>query len=260
MFELLIEIVSNQRVTDDTWLMGLRSEEIAKTAKPGQFVMIRVRPGLDPLLRRPFSICGVRDDLLLVLYRVVGKGTSLMTGLREGEGIRVLGPLGKGFAVPENSNSRLLVGGGIGIAPLVFLDQFHREKQIPFMMGFRSAKDIISPQRITGEDTSFLIATDDGTKGHPGPVTDLLEKHLSKNPGEVAIYACGPKPMLRKVAQMTMPLRIPCQVSLESHMACGMGACQGCAVKASSGEEKSYLYVCKEGPVFKAEEIDWEMI
>ena len=127
-----------------------------------------------------------------------------------------MGPLGKSFAVPEKSTSRLLVGGGIGIAPLLFLGQFHREKKITFMMGFRSAKDIISPQRITGEDAGFLVATDDGTKGHRGPVTDLLEEHLRENPGEVAVYACGPKPMLRKVAQMTMALRIPCQVSLEA--------------------------------------------
>jgi len=260
MFELLTEMVSNQRVTDDTWLMGLRSAEIAKAAKPGQFVMIRVRPGPDPLLRRPFSICGVRDDLFLVLYRVVGKGTNLMTGLREGERMWVLGPLGKGFAVPEKSTSRLLVGGGIGIAPLFFLGQFHREKKVTFMMGFRSAKDIVSPERITGEDTSFLVATDDGTKGHPGPVTDLLEKLLSKNPGEVAIYACGPKPMLSKVAEMTMAQRIPCQVSLEANMACGLGACQGCAVKASANSGRSYFHVCKEGPVFEAREIDWEMI
>jgi dihydroorotate dehydrogenase electron transfer subunit len=257
MFELLTEMVSNQRVTDDTWLMGLRSAEIAQAAKPGQFVMIRVRPGLDPLLRRPFSICGVRDDLFLVLYRVVGKGTSLMTELREGERIWVLGPLGKSFAVPEKSTSRLLVGGGIGIAPLLFLGQFHREKKVTFMMGFRSAKDIISPQRITGEDTGFLVATDDGTRGHPGPVTDLLEEHLRESQGEVAVYACGPKPMLRKVAQRTMAGNVSCQVSLEAHMACGLGACQGCAVKASANSGRSYFHVCKEGPVFEAGEIDW---
>jgi dihydroorotate dehydrogenase electron transfer subunit len=258
MFELLIEIVSNQRITDDTWLMSLRSAEITQAAKPGQFVMMRVRPGLDPLLRRPFSICGVRDDLFLVLYRIVGKGTSLMTGLREGERVSVLGPLGKSFAAPEKRTGRLLVGGGIGIAPLVFLDQFHREKKLTLMMGFRSAKDIITPQRITGEDMGFLVATDDGTKGHHGPVTDLIEEHLRKNHGEVTVYACGPKPMLRKVAEMTMARSIPCQVSLEAHMACGLGACQGCAVKASPKSGRSYFHVCKEGPVFEAEEIDWE--
>jgi dihydroorotate dehydrogenase electron transfer subunit len=260
MFELLTEIVSNQPVTHDTWLMALRSEEVARAARPGQFVMIRVKPGLDPLLRRPFSISGVKDDLFLVLYRVVGKGTSLMAQLRQGERLWVLGPLGKGFAMPEKSSSRLLVGGGVGIAPLLFLHQFHREKEAALMMGFRSTKDVIFPQRITGEGRSFVVATDDGTKGHHGPVTDLLEERLRDNRGEVAVYACGPKPMLKKVAERTMAQRIPCQVSLEVHMACGLGACQGCAVKASASSARVYLSVCKEGPVFEAEAIDWEMM
>jgi len=260
MFEVSAEIVSNERLTHDTWLMALRSERIAQGAKPGQFVMIRVSPGLDPLLRRPFSICGVKEDLFLVLYRVVGKGTSLMRELRQGEKLQVLGPLGKSFAVPEERFSRLLVGGGIGIAPLLFLSQFHREKEAVLMMGFRSAKDILSPQKITGEERGFAVATDDGTKGHHGPVTDLLEEFLRKNSGDVAVHACGPKPMLRKVAETTLALRIPCEVSLEAHMACGLGACQGCAVKASANSGRSYFYVCKEGPVFNAEDIDWELI
>ncbi len=260
MFETLAEIVSNERVTDDTWLMALRSEKIAQAAKPGQFVMIKVRPGLDPLLRRPFSICGVKEDLVLVLYRVVGKGTSLMTESRQGERLRVLGPLGKCFAVPERNSSRLLVGGGIGIAPLLFLSQFHKEKDTVLMMGFRSAKHILSPQKIIGEQRGFLVATDDGTQGRRGPVTDLLDEFLRKGSRDVAVYACGPRPMLKKVAETSMALRIPCEVSLEAHMACGLGACQGCAVKGSATSGRSYFYVCKEGPVFKAEEIDWERL
>jgi dihydroorotate dehydrogenase electron transfer subunit len=258
MFEVLAEIVSNARLTHDTWLMALRSAEVAQAAKPGQFVMIRVNSGLDPLLRRPFSICGVKEDLFLVLYRVVGRGTNLMTGLGRGERLWVLGPLGKCFAVPEKRVSRLLVGGGIGIAPLMFLRQFHREREAALLMGFRSAKDILSPQKITGEERGFVVATDDGTQGHHGPVTDLLEEFLRENPGDMAVCACGPKPMLKKVAEMTTALRIPCEVSLEARMACGLGACQGCAVKASANSGRSYFYVCKEGPVFEAEEIDWE--
>jgi len=260
MFEVLSQIVSNRRITDDTWLMALRSPEIARAARPGQFVMIRVSPGLDPLLRRPFSICGVREDFCQVLYRVVGKGTNLMTELREEEKLWVLGPLGKGFAEPQGNRRRLLVGGGIGMAPLVFLSQFHGEKELAFMTGFRSAKDIILPQTISGKDTGLLIATDDGSQGHHGPVTDLLNDVLREKRGEVAVFACGPKPMLRRVAETTIPLKIPCQVSLEANMACGLGLCQGCAVQASAGSDRSYLYVCKEGPVFDAEEIDWELI
>jgi dihydroorotate dehydrogenase electron transfer subunit len=258
MFEALIEIVSNQRVTHDTWLVALNSAQIAQEAKPGQFVMIRVRSGLDPLLRRPFSICAVTEELFLVLYRVVGKGTSLMTELRPGEKLWVLGPLGKGFVVPKKTGSRLLVGGGIGVAPLVFFAQFHREQNLTFMSGFRSAQDILSPKAITGEERGLLIATDDGTQGHHGLVTDLLDAALAKDSRNRVVYACGPKPMLKKVAEMTLALKVPCQVSLEANMACGLGACQGCAVKASSKTGKSYFSVCQEGPVFDAEAIDWE--
>jgi dihydroorotate dehydrogenase electron transfer subunit len=260
MFELLTEIVSNERLTHDTWLMVLRSAEIAHAAKPGQFVMIRVGSGLDPFLRRPFSISGVAEDRFHVLYRVVGKGTGLMTSLRDGERLWALGPLGKGFAAPEKSMHPLAVGGGIGIAPMVFLCQFFRDRKVTLVTGFRSAKDIISPQRITGENTDFLTATDDGTKGHHGPVTDLLEELIRKKPPEVAVYACGPKPMLRRVAETALALKIPCQVSLEAHMACGLGACQGCAVKGSARTGRTYFHVCKEGPVFAAEEIDWEAL
>jgi dihydroorotate dehydrogenase electron transfer subunit len=260
MFELLTEIVSNERLTDDTWVMALRSAEIAHAAKPGQFVMIRIGSGLNPFLRRPFSISGVEQDRTLLLYRVVGKGTGLMAGLRDGERLWVLGPLGKGFAAPEKSTRRIAVGGGIGIAPLVFLCRFFKEREVTLMMGFRSAKDVIPPQRMVGANSGFLIATDDGTKGHHGPVTDLLEEFIRKNPSEVAVYACGPKPMLRRVAEMTMARGIPCQISLEANMACGLGACQGCAVKGSTRSGRSYFHVCKEGPVFEAEEIDWEMM
>ena len=260
MFELLAEIVSNRRITENTWLMDLRAAEIAQTAKPGQFVMIRIKTGLDPFLRRPFSICGVEEDRFLVLYRVVGKGTSLMRGLKQGESLWVLGPLGKGFVEPEQDTNRILVGGGIGIAPLVFLSQFHREKEVIFVMGFRSAKDILFPQKITGEGRACGVATDDGTQGHRGPVTDLLEERLRDNSKRILVCACGPKPMLRKVAEMTLALKIPCQVSLEARMACGLGACQGCAVKASAKSGRSYVHVCKEGPVFEAEAIDWELI
>jgi len=258
MFEVLTEVASNKRVTHDTWLMALRSAEIARAARPGQFVMIRLSLGLDPLLRRPFSICGVKEDLFLLLYRLVGKGTLLMTEVRERDRLRVLGPLGKGFARVEKNPTPLLVGGGIGAAPLVFLAQTWAERNLTFMAGFRSAKDILSPQAAIGKDTRLLVTTDDGSQGHHGPVTGLLENVLQESKAEVAVFACGPKLMLRKVAEMTMARGIPCQVSLEANMACGLGACQGCAVKAPATSGKSYVYVCKEGPVFDAKDIDWE--
>ena len=255
-----IDIVFNKKITSDTFLMGLRSPEIVKAARPGQFVMIRVRAGSDPLLRRPFSICGIRDDLFLVLYRVVGQGTAIMAEVREGERLSVLGPLGVGFDVPKNDQISLLVAGGIGIAPLFFLAQSMKIRNIRFMAGFGSSGEIIRIERIGEPRVDVSIATDDGTEGYTGTVTALLDECLKKHGPEkdsLSVFTCGPRPMLKKVAAMTMEREIDCQASLEASMACGLGACQGCAVKTSSYEGQTYFHVCRDGPVFPAQSIDW---
>ena len=261
MIEQKTEIVFNREIARDTFLMGLRSPEIVAMAKPGQFVMIRVRPGIDPLLRRPFSICAVQDDeLLLILYRIVGNGTAIMSEASEGDSFSVLGPLGKGFALPEPHIQSILVAGGIGVAPLLFLAQHTRTGPIQLLMGFGSAAEIIALEQILDRTTDFVIATDDGSAGHAGPVTDLLEVQLNQDEFEkdaASIFTCGPEPMMKKVAAMALEHGIPCQASLEAVMACGVGACQGCSVKAASEEDHTYCHVCTDGPVFPVEVIDW---
>jgi dihydroorotate dehydrogenase electron transfer subunit len=261
MIEQKTEILFNKEIARDTLLMGLRSPEIVAGAKPGQFVMIRVRPGIDPLLRRPFSICAVQDDeLLLILYRVVGKGTAIMAEISEGDRFSVLGPLGKGFALPNPHQQSILVAGGIGVAPLLFLAQHIRTGPIQLMMGFGSAAEIIALELILDRTIDFVIATDDGSAGHAGPVTDLLESQLNQHEFEkdtASIFTCGPKPMMRKVATMTLERGIPCQTSLEAVMACGVGVCRGCSIKATSKEDHTYCHVCTDGPVFPAKAIDW---
>ena len=258
MIDRYTEIVFNRPVTHDTWIMGFRSPELAANTKPGQFVMIQVRPGIDPLLRRPFSVCGIDEESFMVLYRVVGKGTQIMTSIQPGETLRVLGPLGKGFLAPDKDSLPVLVAGGIGVAPLFFLAQSLGARNVAFLMGFRTAQEIINPDYFKGPNCSVSIATDDGTEGHSGFVTELLPSILEGNKGlSVRLFACGPKPMLKKVAEKAMILGIPCQVSLESAMACGFGVCQGCAVKASPEGSPTYHYVCQNGPVFNAESIDW---
>jgi len=263
MIEQYAEIAFNDQVNGNTWLMGLRSAEIMKSAKPGQFVMIRVRSSSDPLLRRPFSICGVEKDLFLVLYRVVGQGTAIMAQVREGDELSVLGPLGKGFRLPKKDQRPVLVGGGIGIAPLAFLAQTMKAKAFPFLMGFGNAGEIIDLEHLSGGRMEISIATDDGTQGHAGPVTDLLENFLKSKKAKVrstSLYACGPKPMLKRIAQMAGNRKMSCQFSLEANMACGLGACQGCAVRASSKETQSYSLVCRDGPVFPLHAIDWDAL
>jgi dihydroorotate dehydrogenase electron transfer subunit len=263
MIEQYAEIAFNDQINENTWLMGLRSSEIVKSAKPGQFVLIRVRSSSDPLLRRPFSICGVKKDLFLVLYRVVGQGTAIMAQVGEGDELSVLGPLGKGFRLPKKDQEPVLVAGGIGVAPLAFLAQSMKAKAFPFLMGFGSAGEIIDLEHLSGGRVEISIATDDGTAGHGGPVTDLLETFLKSKKAKgknLSLFTCGPKPMLKRIAEMARYHKVLCQFSLEANMACGLGACQGCAIRASSDEENPYVLVCRDGPVFPAHAIDWEAL
>ena len=258
MIEIPIKIVSNKSVNADTFLLRLYSPELAATAKPGQFVMVRVSDSIDPALRRPFSICGTEDgNVIKILYKIVGKGTRILSAKKEGEFISVLGPLGKGFNIPERSKKTFYVAGGIGIAPLLFLYQKTKLSDITFLTGFRTSSEIIDTA-LTGDNIENLIATDDGSMGHNGLVTDLLAEYLEKfKQNDMRIFTCGPLPMLRAVRDVSLKYNTPCQVSMETFMACGLGACQGCVVRSNTGADTSYLHVCKEGPVFDINELDW---
>lgn len=261
MIERNTQIIFNKKVASGSFLMGLKSSEIAAEARPGQFVMIRVGPNTDPLLRRPFSICGTRgDDLFFILYKVVGKGTAIMSKAMKGEKLSVVGPLGRGFELPEPGRKSIFVAGGMGIAPLVFLAQ-EIKNNLVFMAGYRCANEIVPMEQVGLSLTDISIATDDGTAGHSGFVTDLLASHLAESvEGHPKIFACGPLPMLKLVAALTIERDIPCQVSLETNMACGLGACQGCAVRASKESGKTYYHVCRDGPVFDVNALDWESL
>lgn len=264
MFEMKTEVVFNREVAQDTFFMSLRAPEIADCSKPGQFVMIKVSQGLTPLLRRPFSICGKRDnDQILILYRTVGSGTSLMSGIKDGEILSVLGPLGRGFDMPAEDEKPVLIGGGMGIAPLIFLSQSLVHDNFEFMAGFGSAGDVITPRTLLDIDIEIDVSTDDGTEGYSGFVTDMFHEYLDKNAHGnelLSVFTCGPGLMMKKVAEQALGSNIRCQTSLEAIMACGLGACQGCAVQTSPGEEQKYYHVCKDGPVFSAEVIDWRSI
>ena len=261
MFIQNIDIAFNREVLSGTFLMGLIAPEIVAEARPGQFVMIRVSAGSDPLLRRPFSICGTRKDrLLLILYKVVGQGTSILSRTMEGEQLSVLGPLGTGFELPDTGRAPILVAGGMGTAPLLFLAQAMGPEDLTFLAGYRSKEEVLDIDEIGFSGMNISIATDDGSFGHPGLVTELLEAHLKTSEDRgFEIYTCGPMPMIRQVASLALSSEISCQVSLETTMACGLGACQGCVVKSASPEQ-TYIHVCKDGPVFHAGSLDWEYL
>lgn len=262
MIEQEIQVAFNNRIASDTFLMEFRAPRIAAEATPGQFVMIRVRKAMDPLLRRPFSICGIREkDLVMILYRVVGKGTAIMAQTGKGDRLSVLGPLGTGFTLPRTGHRPILVAGGMGIAPLLFLARAMKERDVVFLAGFAHAREIIDPDQTGRSHIKISLATEDGSRGYAGTVTDLLEESLKRmeTPGDaMTVYTCGPVPMLKKAASVAIHYGIPCQVSLETFMACGLGACQGCAVRAVSEEGKVFRHVCKDGPVFSSTIIDWD--
>ena len=264
MIEQDSEILLNRSIAPGVFLMALKSPEVVAAAGPGQFVMVRVRPGFDPLLRRPFSIAGVKGhDQFLLLYRVIGRGTGIMAETKEGGRLSILGPLGRGFEIPGTEKRPVLVAGGMGVAPLFFLAQTLRSRKVHFLMGFGGSGDVISTDEMGLREIKVSIATEDGTRGHTGLVTDLLETSLRQYGPEkasVSIFSCGPPAMLREVARMTLNQDLPCQVSLETSMACGLGACQGCAAKASSSEKRVFYHVCQDGPVFPVQAIDWNAL
>jgi len=248
-------IVKNIPVSNDTHLLALDCPEIAKAATPGQFLMIKVTDGADPLLRRPYSISGIdQDGNMLLLVRIVGKGSRLLKAKEKGEKIWVLGPLGKGFDISERTQFHILIGGGIGIAPLLFLCQFMEKRGIKyiFIMGFKTRDEVIPADLWKLNEQKILISTEDGSIGFRGNCLQLFFNYLNKIDLENStIYACGPPKMLNELLIIPELKSIPAQISLESRMACGLGACRGCVIKGKEG----YLRVCKEGPVFSSKMI-----
>jgi dihydroorotate dehydrogenase electron transfer subunit len=257
-FDITSNIVTNDFVSKDIFLLSVHAPEIAKKARPGQFCMLKVNHRLDPLLRRPLSIHDVKEDEVHFLYKVVGKGTVILSRMTERDEIDVLGPLGNPFSL--KTDKALIVGGGMGIAPLLFLAKaLGRENTEKIMLGARDKSELVRIREFSKISKDISLSTDNGTLGHKGFVTDILKEHLvRKGTGNgFTAYACGPFSMLRMVCEITKEFRIPTQVSLESHMGCGFGICLGCAVNRVG--EGGYMHVCKDGPVFEANLIDWRV-
>ncbi len=257
MRDVRARILSNREIAGGYFKMLLDAPVLARTAAPGQFVQVRCNDGLDPLLRRPFGVH--RREPTEILYEVVGKGTEILSKRKPGEIVDVLGPLGNGFTLPRKHSTAILVAGGIGVAPLVFLAEELARKKIRtvVLIGARTKKSILCDKDFKDTGTEVNIATDDGSRGYKGFVSDLLQKVLRTTNHEprTTIYACGPQPMLKCIAGICREKKLEGQVSLEERMACGFGACLGCAVKVKG--QTGYKLACKDGPVFNAAEIAW---
>jgi dihydroorotate dehydrogenase electron transfer subunit len=223
---------------------------------PGQFAMLaaveRWGGGEDerPYLPRAFSLARVSDGEVHYLLEDVGPGTRRLCELQAGDGLWVLGPLGRGFVPPHEDRRALLVGGGVGIAPLAILQDTLAAEDLPstVLLGFRDAAHAAGAALLSGAS----VATDDGSVGRAGLVTELLAEELDRD-GHAVVYACGPAPMLEAVRALCAARSIPAQLALEAGMACGFGACYGCAVPVRGG---GYLRVCVDGPVLDAAELD----
>jgi len=212
--------------------------------------MLRAWEGQDPLLARPFSLHDVEEERFAVLYQVRGRGTELLSRLRRGDEISVLGPLGIGFPKPRKKEI-FLVAGGIGVAPFLFAakELLAAGYKVRLFYGARSAADLLRLNAFKRLGISVSLATEDGSRGHRGLVTEPLAKALEHTSAEV--FACGPMPMLKAVAKLAQKYEVPAYVSLEARMACGLGLCLGCVVQAREG----FLHVCREGPVVPAEKM-----
>ncbi len=265
--ERLCEITHNKEVSSSYFRIGLKWETPWIT--PGQFVMLRVCDGLDPLLRRPLGIYNVinargkerfKGTGVEFLYKVVGRGTRILSLKRPGESVDVLGPLGNGWPVVSGGRRKsIMVGGGMGIAPLYLLA--NRIKSGVLLFGGKGSAEAGLAKAFKGH--RVRIATEDGSVGRKGFVTELLMQEITPDAPEAIVYACGPAGMLKAVAALAEGCGIDCYVSLERSMACGIGVCLGCAVKsgAHAGEaDKDYKMVCSDGPVFSSRAVDWETL
>jgi len=280
MKDIKAKILSNNKISHAYYKMVLDAPYISRMAKPGQFVQVKCGESMEPLLRRPFSIHrikghgaplgvvrGKRGKAVEILYEVIGKGTEMLSHRKEGEFLNALGPLGNGFTLPRvrstgrraiNNESRaIIIAGGIGAAPLVCLAEELTRKKIKtiVLIGAKTKDMILCEKDFKKVTAEVYISTDDGTYGSHGLVSNLFHKILKTTESrfETVVYVCGPRGMLKCIAGICHERNFECQVSMEESMACGIGVCLGCNVLTRSGNK----LVCKDGPVFDANEIIW---
>jgi len=263
--QTLCSVASNVEVMPGIHLMWIEAPDIAVAAQPGQFITVRCG---DLTLRRPFSVHQVSSREIALLFKVAGKGTLWLSQQQTGERLDVLGPLGKGFSIESGARNLLLVAGGIGIAPLIFLMQCaSSQNQVTLIHGASTAAQLYTercqPTAISYQGVQFVPVTEDSSMGKKGMATDILPDFLDRAD---QVYACGPLEMYKAMAEMS--LRVPTlsgrsnlelkksQVSLEVRMGCGFGACYSCTINTQKGLKQ----VCRDGPVFELDDIIWQEV
>lgn len=245
-------IVSQEILAEGICSMWIRTGQIAGESRPGQFISVYCRDG-SRLLPRPISICEIKEDMLRIVYRVVGKGTAEFSTWKAGEPIEIAGPLGNGFPL-DRPGTAVVIGGGIGVPPMLEL-----AKQLPVktiaVMGYRT-DDMFLKEQFEETADAVYIATEDGSYGTKGNVIDAMRANGVKAD---VLYACGPMPMLRALKNYAAEQGMEAWISLEEKMACGIGACLACVCKSKDKDHHTNVHnkrICKEGPVFRAEEVE----
>ena len=262
LFQKKVEIVHHTEAGSGYFKIGLAFPELARIARPGQFVMVRLPDRYIPLLRRPFSVHnrlveGDEINGIELLYKVVGETTQAMSQLKAGDLLDVLGPLGNGFSFPEGIQDVFLVAGGVGVASLYYLalDLAERRAVRPTVfLGGCSVTDILCREGFESIGSRVQITTEDCSLGEKGVITSLVQKALEVDGKPDIIYACGPTGMLKAVSDLARTYDVSCQISLETVMACGFGVCLGCVVE-KAGSPGAYLHACTDGPVFDSSAI-----
>lgn len=265
----LVRLVWQREVAPGHFRAQFHSEAIARGARAGQFVHVLPRSNgvFDPLLRRAFSVLKTDGDEFEILYKVMGRGTEMMSHWQPGDLVSVLGPLGKPF--PAIAPHSILVGGGVGVPPLAMLASERSGQKMTALVGARTASDVLCGEDFQAAGVPCEVTTDDGSAGHHGFVTELLKVHLEKAGSEKpSVYSCGPLPMLRAVSRVCHEHGATCYVSLEEAMPCGVGVCNGCVVPIKPGEGSGgagddyslYKRICVDGPVLSGQAVDWEKL
>ncbi len=241
------ELIYKNKLTPSIYDFRLKNAALAKISKPGQFAQVAVR---GKTLRRPISICDIIVDTIRIVFEVRGEGTEILSESNTGDMINIISPLGRGFEINPKKKTAF-IGGGIGVPPMLYSARQCGENAI-VIIGFRNKEAVILEEDFKKLGCRVILTTDDGSYGLHGFVTQPLEEII--NSAE-AVCACGPTPMLKGISEIAEKNNVDCQISLEQRMACGIGACLGCAVLVRNGEAEIYKHVCKDGPVFNSKEV-----
>ena len=265
-------VIANRRLSADYNVLSLAAPEIAASARPGQFVMIKTSGGQDPLLRRPFSIfeilrdAGGRPSGVSIFNKRIGAGTTLLSRVEAGMRLPLLGPLGRPFEPIDPPAEAWMIAGGVGLAPFVTLAAALKARKTPTTLyyGARRAEELYCVELFEAMDVTVVLATEDGSRGVRGRITVPLEAALEERPlgNPVKLYVCGPTPMMHACAQIARTYGRACDVSLEQVMGCGLGGCYSCVVLArgAAGGTPHHTRTCIDGPVFDAQRVVWEAV